>query len=122
MKQHITLVDFGIVVFILAACALGYMHESAHVEIYKMWGVESHIEYFSHFPDMVTIADGDASGCNDSCKIAHAANESFGYQALIIYLGIGLLFIWVLSYLDLLLMSSIYMIEQKHLNTTTTLR
>jgi len=100
--------------FIILLCGLvviaglfyyGYMHETVHVEIFKTYGIESHIEYWGHDGDWVTIADGDYSNCNinNGCSQAHDMNEIVGYQLESIYiiiaffgiLGIALLYLIV---------------------------
>ena len=49
-----------IIVFFLGFGAMGYMHEQVHIAIYNNYDIESHIEYFSHFPDLVTISTSGA--------------------------------------------------------------
>ena len=83
---------FGLVL-ILGFFGLGYMHEQVHVEIYRHYGIETHVEYFSNFPNFVTVAE---SGCpTDNCLLANNLNEVVGYPLSIFYciFGIGLFMI-----------------------------
>ena len=84
----------AMVVFILGVVALGYMHEQAHVEIYRSYGIESHVEYISHFPDLATVADEPCEV--DACRSAHNINDIVGYHLFIIYGVIGLMFIYLI--------------------------
>ena len=53
------------------------MHEEAHVQIYKKYGVESHIDFISSFPDATTIAEEPCPV--EECVLAHNINESISY-------------------------------------------
>lgn len=81
---------FGIILL----CLIAFAHEQVHIQIYKEYGIPSHIEYFSHFPDLVTVTDNPISDkeCPDSCKLAHNLNEAISYPLIIavtiIYLGL----------------------------------
>lgn len=80
---------FGFFIFILS----GVLHEKVHVIIFEHYDIESHVEYFSHFPDFVTIAD---EPCKEkTCLLAHEINEAVGYplMLLIVLLFIGLFII-----------------------------
>ena len=84
-------------ILILGLIGFGYMHEKVHIEIYKSYGIESHIEYFSHFPDFVTVAE---EGCpTESCELAHNINEAIGYPLMAFYLliSIGMLILIVIK-------------------------
>jgi len=93
IKMKLTLL-FMIVIF-LGFLGIGYMHEQVHVEIFRSYKIESHVEYLSHFPDFVTIADGNYSMCTESCVLAHNINEVVGYHLLFFYVMIGL-GIWII--------------------------
>lgn len=83
------------VIGILFYFGFGIYHEYVHIEILRSYGIESHIEYFSHFPDLVTVSEPHSEEqCPDSCKLAHNINEVVGYQ-----LGIVLLFLIVMAVL-----------------------
>ena len=70
------------------------MHEQVHVEIFRSYGIESHVEYFSHFPNLVTIAE---EGCVDEvCVLAHNINEAISYPLLFFYSMIGMLLILII--------------------------
>lgn len=76
-------------VFVLGLIGLGYMHESAHVEIFRSYGVVSHIEYFSSFPDLATVPTYHPERCTGNCVLAHDLNEVVGYQLIMIYFMVG---------------------------------
>ncbi len=67
------------------------LHEQVHVEIYKSYGIESKIEYFSHFPNAVTIAEDYCP--TEECEIQHNLNEIISYNLDILFgifvLGFG---------------------------------
>lgn len=75
------------VIFLIGLFGLGYMHEMVHVEIMKNYGINSHIEYFSHFPDLVTISDEPCP--SEECLQSHAINEAIGYHLNIFYCVFG---------------------------------
>jgi len=77
------------VLLVLGHFGLGYMHEQVHKEIFRGYGIESRVEYISHFPDFVTIAESPCP--TDSCKLAHNINEIVGYPLGIIYLVFAIL-------------------------------
>ena len=54
------------------------MHERAHVEIYKSYGIDSRVDYFSHFPDIVTIPEENCP--TEDCEIQHNLNEIVSYN------------------------------------------
>ena len=86
-----------VAVFLLGFVGLGYMHEQVHVEIYRGYGIESRVEYFSHFPDLVTIADEPCP--NEFCILANDLNEVVGYPLFIFYAFFGLsIFIILICY------------------------
>jgi len=72
------------------------MHEQTHIEIFRSYGVESHTEYFSNFPDFVTISDKPCPSVQ--CVQDHNNVEAIGYQLLPLFLMIafGLFFIIIL--------------------------
>ena len=82
---------FFSIVILFGFFGLGFMHEQVHIAIQNSYGIESHIEYFSHFPDLVTVSSG---GCpTEECNLAHNINEIVGYPLMVLYIvfGLGLL-------------------------------
>ena len=77
---------FGIIYF-------GILHEQVHVAIMENYGIDSHIEYFSHFPDFVTIYEKPCP--TEECVKLNIQNEIIGYHAQMFYflVGFGLFFI-----------------------------
>lgn len=63
----------GIIVLVGA----GYMHELAHVEIYRSYGIKSEIHLLKYFPDFVTISEQDCP--TEECRLANNINESITY-------------------------------------------
>ena len=92
------LTNVAVVIFFLGIIGLGYMHEQVHVEIYRGYGVESHVEYFSHFPNLVTIAKEPCPV--EECVLAHNINEIASYPLLIFYVVFGQLALMVLVFLE----------------------
>ena len=89
---------FFVFLILVGLVGFAYMHEMAHVEIYKSYGINSHIEWFSHFPGVATVAD---TACpNDSCRLAHNINEAVSYPLLIVFCLIALGFLAVLKSLE----------------------
>ena len=62
----------------------GYMHEQAHVQILKTYGIDSKIELFKYFPDFVTIPEEPCP--NDECNLANHINEIVSYNLDYIYI------------------------------------
>jgi len=60
-----------------------YLHEQVHVEIYKSYGIESHVEYLSHFPKVVTIAEEYCP--TEACESQHNLNEIVSYNLNILF-------------------------------------
>lgn len=86
---------FTIILFV-SLILFVYFHEQTHVQINESYGINSRVEYFKDFPDVVTY--GDKSCPNDSCILAHKNTDNIGYQLqpLFLLLGIGLLCIIIL--------------------------
>jgi hypothetical protein len=78
-------------IYLLAGLvAITWMHEEVHVQIYNSYGVASSIHWFKNFPKSVqTITEGDASGCNDTCELAHNINEAIYYPYIAAYSVLG---------------------------------
>ena len=81
------------VILLLGFVGLMIIHERVHVEIFAIHGIESHVEYFSHFPYVVTIPEQNCP--NEACVLAHNINEEISYPLDILYsvFGIALLII-----------------------------
>ncbi len=69
------------------------MHEIAHIQINKYFGVDSHIEYFTKDYPISTVADNKFSNSEDRrfAYFAHSINEAVGYQLTPYFLGVMLL-------------------------------
>ncbi len=68
------------------------MHEQAHVQIYKHYGIDSKVSYFKSFPDLTTIPEKNCP--TESCILAHNINEIVGYHIIVLYLLIFIGFIF----------------------------
>ena len=87
-----------LIIMILGLVGMAIMHERVHIEIYRSYGIDSHIEYISHFPDLVTVADG---GCpTDECKLAHNINEAVSYPFIVFYLVLMLGLLSIIKVLE----------------------
>ena len=64
-------------IFLGAAFFLSYYHETSHKVINSYYGVSSHLEWFSQWPDVVTVQD--SGSCKGDCILAHSNAESFFY-------------------------------------------
>ena len=86
-----------LVILLLGIIGLGHSHEDVHVQIMKNYGIESRIEYFSHFPRFVTIHNEPCP--TEECLKSHAMNEIIGYPLTIFYgvFGIGMFFLIALA-------------------------
>lgn len=92
---------FGIITIILVT----YMHEQIHVNIYNSYGVKSHVEYFSHFPSVVTIPDKNITyeDCPESCQYLHTMNEIVSYPLISIFLILFFGFLYLMVYFEKIL-------------------
>ena len=72
-----------IIFSLLAFFALGYMHESVHVEVFKSYNISSSIHMFKYFPDFITTPE--RACVNPNCTLAHDINEAIGYQLIPIF-------------------------------------
>lgn len=102
---------FSIVIILFGFASLVILHETVHVEIYRSYGIESHVEYFSQIPYAVTIAQ---EGCpNETCILAHNLNDVIGYHLQAILVAICLLLFVIIILLELIFKSDL-----AKLNTT----
>jgi len=84
----IKLSSMFMVVFFLGTFGIGIMHEQVHVAIYSGYGIESHVEYLSHFPNFVTIAEEPCP--TEMCEFAQNLNEIVGYPLIVFYVVFGI--------------------------------
>ena len=99
-KFTIAILIFGILIF----SGFGIYHEQAHVQIYRSYGIESHVEYFSSFPDFVTITEPFPKGqCTEECILANNLNEVVGYHLTMVLVILIVLMYILTFYLDILL-------------------
>jgi len=73
------------ILYMIGFFGLIQAHEQIHVEIFKHYGIKSHVEWFSHFPDVVTVPEGDIINCENYCALMQNANELIGYYLLTFY-------------------------------------
>ena len=86
--------SFMLLIFLCASLfIIGYTHEAAHKVIYGYYGLDSRIEFFSHFPDIVTIAEGPCPV--EACRQAQSNVDAFGYP-LISISGVALMIFSIL--------------------------
>jgi len=87
----------GYMIFMMVGMSgMIYLHEQVHVIIYDNYGIESHVEYLSHFPKVVTIAEEPCP--TETCSHAHIMNEVVGYPLQFIYfiIATGFLVLFIL--------------------------
>jgi len=85
------------ITLLICLIAFAYFHEQVHVIIYENYGVESHVEYFSHFPRFVTLIDKNPERCTESCVFAQELNEIVGYPLSIFMTLMGLGFLYLIG-------------------------
>ena len=83
---------------ILGLIFLGFMHEQVHVAIMKQYGINSSVEYFSEFPDFITIFDEPCP--TEECILSHNINESIGYHLYSFYILIFFGFLIIILILN----------------------
>ena len=91
----------AMITLLLGLVGMGIMHEQVHVQIYKSYGVDSHVEYFSHFPDLVTFTDEPCPTAE--CTLANNMNEVVGYPLMVFYCIFGSLFVMLILLVELYL-------------------
>lgn len=69
--------------------SLIYSHELAHSEIYRSYGIDSHIKMGIN----KATTYGDKTCNNEACTLAHNINDSIGYHLIYLY---GLIFLGLL--------------------------
>ena len=77
-----------IIALLLGGIFMLFLHEQQHKMIFEDFGIKAHVEYFSHFPSVVTIAEEPCK--SGGCILAHNNNDSIGYPLGIIYVVFGL--------------------------------
>jgi len=89
----------GIYMLLLTGGMIGLivMHEQTHVAIYRGYGIEAEVDYFSYFPDVATIPTHPCP--TENCILAHNINEIVAYPLLVFYvvIGFGLLILIILK-------------------------
>lgn len=80
---------FAAFIVISGFLLLGFLHEQVHVSIYRSYGIESRVDYISHFPHIVTIAEKQCP--SDNCRLANNINEVVGYHLEVFYLVFSVL-------------------------------
>jgi len=89
------------IIFLFSFFFMVYMHELSHQEIYRTYGIESKIHFFSEFPDVVTISEPIyKEECPSSCELAHNNADSFFYPFTILYILIGTIGLFVIMMLE----------------------
>jgi hypothetical protein len=87
------------ILIIFAVILMGVQHEAAHVAIFEDYGIESHVEYWGHGMDWVTISEAAPAGqCNETCHVLHNVNEivSYNLMGFLVLIGVGFLFILII--------------------------
>ncbi len=92
---------FAAIIIVIGFLLLGIMHEQVHVQIYKHYGVDSHVEYFSHFPDLVTIPDKPCP--TPDCVSDNNMNEIVGYPLVVFYWLFSILLLIIIGVEEILI-------------------
>lgn len=95
-----TLVFIMVVTVVIGGFGMIYMHEQVHKQIYKGWGIDSHIEYFSLDRPFEAVTYADEPCPNDACVLANDLNEVVSYNLDFFYvlMGVGLLIVVIFQY------------------------
>ena len=82
-------------IFLFGFMLMTFMHEKVHEIIFEDYGIKSHIEWISHFPDVVTMPEENYELCSESYILAHNINEAISYPLFSFYIliGFGILFL-----------------------------
>ncbi len=88
-------------IFVIGFIGMGIYHEQTHVEIYRSYGIEAHVDYISYFPSFATVPE---SACTmDTCVLAHNNSDSIMYPLGIFYIVFGILIIELITQLEMLI-------------------
>jgi len=98
MKFNYPITIFAFVCFIITIFGGVYAHELSHVEIYRGYGIESHISWTECFPDVCTIAEEPCT--SDSCTMAHGMAEATFYPAFVFFGFFGFFAMMVVMLLE----------------------
>ena len=96
--MNIKFTEVAFLIFLLGLVGLIQSHEQVHVEIYKSYGIESHVKYLN-FPAPVTIPEEPCP--TDACILAHNNNEVFGYQFFVGIFVISLFLIIIIAMIEI---------------------
>lgn len=78
--------------FLLGLVILNIAHEEAHVQIFRSYQIDSHIEYFKHLPYRIATISNEPCP-NEFCNLAHNLNEVVGYTIIALYTSIGVIYL-----------------------------
>jgi hypothetical protein len=92
-KRIVGQLAFCMLVFLVVNATLIYLHEHAHQQIFKEFGVNSTIEYGFLYQSGLTIPEGRYANVEDARvgNALQAQNEMFGYQITALELPLVLL-------------------------------
>jgi hypothetical protein len=100
MKANTTILLISLAFFFIMVFSV-VMHEQVHSEIYRSYGIDSEIHYFSEFPDIVTI--GEKPCPNEICELAHHINEAVTYNTIPYFMFFGLCLLLIIFQLERLI-------------------
>lgn len=92
---------YTVLIFIVGMLSyffMGVLHEQVHVEIYKGYGIDTEVKYFSEFPDMVTIAEERCP--TEECELANNINEAITYPLTAVFAFIIVFAVMVINILE----------------------
>jgi hypothetical protein len=97
-KRIVGQLAFCMLVFLVVNATLIYLHEHAHQQIFKEFGVNSTIEYGFLYQSGLTVPSGKFASVEDARIVGalNAQNEVFGYQIAALLLPMVLLCLLVM--------------------------
>lgn len=90
LKRHKALIIL-LIVFAIGYFGMIIVHEDAHKQIFKSYGIDSKIDILNW--DMTATTTAEEPCPNDYCTLAHNLNEVIGYTGEGLYTGLFLVFI-----------------------------
>jgi len=101
------------IILVLGFMGLVSYHEQTHIEIYRSYGINSHVDYFSYFPHVATVAEEPCP--SDICTLAHNNADSLMYMAGIFYIIFGVLLFEIISNQEALIKIKLYELKKANL-------
>jgi len=100
IKMFKVLLMIVVIITMIYIIGLGYInqHEFVHRQVYSRYGIESYTVINPKFASAVTYVTGNASQCNDTCKLQQGINDSIGYNVAILIFNSWAILITIFIY------------------------